>query len=212
MQFHARTSAGLAAYVVLASTLAAGTAFAADSGHSNAADQARTTTTASHAASQDAAKAPVAAKTVTKPVAKTPAKPAAKTAAKAPAKKAAHAPAKKAAAKTVSYPNNLNGWIAEARHILAQHGDRVPSAGAIKARALTESSGNPHAENHWDENQALYGGTFGLLQTIKPTFAEWSLPGHKQIENPVDSIIAGVRYANDRYGSFTTVAYTKAGY
>jgi len=136
----------------------------------------------------------------------------AKAHAQAVAKAHAQAVAKKHTVKSVSYANNLNGWIAEARSILAQHGDQVPSAGAIKARALTESSGNPKAENHWDENQALYGGTYGLLQTIKPTFAEWSLPGHKNIENPVDSIIAGVRYANNRYGSFTTVAYTKQGY
>jgi hypothetical protein len=141
-----------------------------------------------------------------KPVKPAPAKPAAaKPAAKpAPAKPAA--PAKK------SYPNNLDGWIAQARDILAAHGDKVPSAAAIHARAMTESSGNPRAENHWDGNQALYGGTYGLIQTIKPTFAEWSLPGHKDILNPVDSIIAGVRYANDRYGSFEHIAYGKQGY
>ncbi|MFC1420739.1 transglycosylase SLT domain-containing protein [Streptacidiphilus cavernicola] len=197
MRFHARTSAGVAAYIVLASTMAAGTAFAA-SGPSHPQPTA-------HTVSQDAA-APAAAKPVV-PVA--PAKPAAKAPA-APAKPAAPA-AKPAPAKPV-YPNNLNGWIAEARQVLAQHGDRVPSASAIHARAMTESSGNPRAENHWDSNEALYGGTFGLLQTIKPTFAQWSLPGHKDILDPVDSIIAGVRYANDRYGTFETIAYTKAGY
>ena len=39
-------------------------------------------------------------------------------------------------------------------------------------------------------------------------FAEWALPGHTDIMNPVDSIIAAVRYANDRYGSFDVIAYT----
>jgi hypothetical protein len=134
----------------------------------------------------------------------------------AEAKKAADAKAaeaKKAAAPAAkTYANNLDGWIAEARDILAAHGDQVPSAASIHARALTESSGNPKAENHWDGNQALYGGTYGLIQTIKPTFAAYSLPGHKDILNPVDNIIAGVRYANDRYGSFETVAYGKQGY
>jgi soluble lytic murein transglycosylase-like protein len=144
----------------------------------------------------------------------------AKAAPKAPAKKAAvakPAAAKPAAAKPAApakktYADNLDGWIAEARDILAADGDKVPSADSIHARAMTESSGNPHAENHWDGNQALYGGTYGLIQTIKPTFAQYSLPGHKDIFNPVDNIIAGVRYANDRYGSFENVAYGKQGY
>ena len=148
------------------------------------------------AAAQDKAKAQAAAK--------------AKSAAQAKARAAAAAKARAAAKPT--YANNLNGWIAQARAILAADGDKVPSAGAIYARAMTESSGNPKAENHWDSNQALYGGTYGLVQTIKPTFAHYSLPGHKDIMNPVDSIIAGVRYANDRYGDFTKIAYTKAGY
>jgi hypothetical protein len=125
---------------------------------------------------------------------------------------AAAAAAKAKAAATPTYANNLNGWIAQARAILAAHGDKVPSADAIHARAMTESSGNPRAENHWDSNQALYGGTYGLVQTIKPTFAHYSLPGHKDIMNPVDSIIAGVRYANATYGDFTKIAYTKSGY
>lgn len=90
--------------------------------------------------------------------------------------------------------------------------DKVPSAAAIHARALTESSGDPRAENHWDGNESRYGGTYGLLQMIRPTFAQWCVPGHKDILNPVDSIVAGVRYANDRYGSFEKIAYTKAGY
>ena len=116
------------------------------------------------------------------------------------------------AAVTHGYTNDLDGWTAQARDLLAVHGDQVPSPDAIKARALTESSGNPLAENHWDANEALYGGTYGLIQTIKPTFAAYALPGHTDILNPVDSIIAGVRYANDRYGSFETIAYGAYGY
>ena len=115
-------------------------------------------------------------------------------------------------ASAVASTNGLDQWIAQARTILAANGDKTPSADAIKTRALTESSGNPRAENHWDANQALYGGTYGLIQTIRPTFEQWSLPGHKDILNPVDSIIAGVRYANDRYGSFETIAYGTTGY
>lgn len=108
--------------------------------------------------------------------------------------------------------NDLSGWTAQARAILAADGDKVPSAGAIEARAMTESSGNPLAQNHWDGNQAAYGGTYGLMQFIKPTFATWALPGHTDIFNPVDSIVASVRYANHAYGSFDNIAYTKQGY
>ena len=193
MHLNARTSAGFAAALVLASAAAATPAFASvGSKHG---------TVAQAPAAPAAAKADAPVQTVTKTPDKAPDK--------APEKAPEKAPAK---TETVSYPNNLNGWIAQARAVLAAHGDDVPSAGAIYARAMTESSGNPLAENHWDENQALYGGTYGLLQTIKPTFAEYALPGHTNILNPVDSIIAGVRYADARYGSFTEIAYTKSGY
>jgi hypothetical protein len=116
------------------------------------------------------------------------------------------------AASAATPANNLNGWVAQAQAVLRAHGDSVPSAGAIEARAMTESSGNPLAQNHWDNNQALYGGTYGLMQLIEPTFKTWALPGHTDIMNPVDSIIASVRYANHTYGSFDKIAYTKHGY
>ncbi|MEY9964198.1 SLT domain-containing protein [Streptacidiphilus sp. MAP12-16] len=111
-----------------------------------------------------------------------------------------------------SSANNLYGWIAQAQSVLAAHGDHVPPANAIAARAMTESSGNPFAENHWDGNQALYGGTYGLMQMIPPTFNTWALPGHTSIMNPVDNIVASVRYANHTYGAFENIAYGTNGY
>ncbi|MEZ0093552.1 transglycosylase SLT domain-containing protein [Streptacidiphilus sp. EB129] len=110
------------------------------------------------------------------------------------------------------YANNLYGWIAQAQSVLAADGDHVPPADAIAARAMTESSGNPLAQNHWDGNQALYGGTYGLMQTITPTFDTWALPGYGDIMNPVDNIIASVRYANHTYGAFENIAYGTNGY
>ncbi|MEU7691328.1 WXG100 family type VII secretion target [Microbispora hainanensis] len=68
-----------------------------------------------------------------------------------------------------------------------------------------ESGGNPHAINNWDSNAAAGTPSKGLMQTIDPTFDRWSLPGHKDIWNPVDNIIAGVRYAIARYGSVSAV-------
>ncbi|MFE2104454.1 LysM peptidoglycan-binding domain-containing protein [Kitasatospora sp. NPDC059463] len=116
------------------------------------------------------------------------------------------------AAPSTGYSNDLPGWIEQARDVLRANGDLVPSAAAIEHRAMVESGGNPLAENHWDSNEALYGGTYGLLQTIRPTFDAYSLPGHRDILSPIDSIIAGVRYANAVYGSFESIAWNEGGY
>lgn len=114
-------------------------------------------------------------------------------------------------APSTGYSNDLAGWIEQARDILRANGDLVPSAAAIEHRAMIESGGNPKAENHWDSNEAAYGGTYGLLQTIRPTFDAYALPGHRDILNAVDSIIAGVRYANATYGSFESIAWNAGG-
>ncbi len=39
------------------------------------------------------------------------------------------------------------------------------------------------------------------MQTIDPTFDAHALPGHTDIWNPVDNIVAGVAYTFDRYRS-----------
>ena len=64
-----------------------------------------------------------------------------------------------------------------------------------------ESGGNPNAINLWDSNAAKGIPSKGLMQTIDPTFNGHALPGHGNIWNPVDNIIAGVRYTFSRYGS-----------
>ncbi|MEZ0089096.1 transglycosylase SLT domain-containing protein [Streptacidiphilus sp. EB129] len=202
MLFSARTPAGLATYFVIASAAALGSALATGEAQAHTPANAQAAAKPTVTAAKPAPAAHHAAPAAAKPAA---AKPAA-------AKPTEHAKAPAAKPQQKTYADNLDGWIAQARDILAADGDKVPSAASVKARAMTESSGNPLAQNHWDGNQALYGGTYGLIQTIKPTFNEWSLPGHKDILNPVDSIIAGVRYANDRYGSFETIAYGSQGY
>lgn len=63
-----------------------------------------------------------------------------------------------------------------------------------------ESGGNPRAINLWDSNAKAGHPSKGLMQTIDPTFNAYSIPGHRDIWNPIDNIIAGTRYAISRYG------------
>ncbi|MBO0819519.1 MAG: transglycosylase SLT domain-containing protein [Nocardiopsaceae bacterium] len=98
-------------------------------------------------------------------------------------------------------------WINQAIKILEQHG--VPASkldpNAIALIIQHESGGNPNAVNHWDSNAAAGHPSEGLMQTIGPTFNSYKLPGHDNILNPVDNIIAGTRYAISRYGSLDNV-------
>ncbi|WP_231983097.1 transglycosylase SLT domain-containing protein [Nocardia sp. 852002-20019_SCH5090214] len=98
-------------------------------------------------------------------------------------------------------------WINQALQILAQNGYDVSriDPGAIATIIAHESSGNPHAINLWDSNAVAGHPSKGLMQTIDSTFNAYALPGHRDIWNPVDNIIAGVRYSIDRYGSVSNV-------
>jgi SLT domain-containing protein len=73
-----------------------------------------------------------------------------------------------------------------------------------------ESSGNPRAINRTDSNAKAGHPSKGIMQTIDSTFNRWSIKGHKDIWNPVDNIIAGVRYAESRYHSLDNVPGIKA--
>ncbi|GLW59015.1 transglycosylase SLT domain-containing protein [Kitasatospora phosalacinea] len=112
----------------------------------------------------------------------------------------AAAPAKK------TYANNLDGWIEEARDVLAANGKHVPSAKAMRAAAIAESSGNPSAQNNWDSNAKKGTPSIGLTQMIMPTFKAYALPGHTDIRNPVDNLVASSRYCDARYGSMDNMA------
>ncbi|WP_431956344.1 transglycosylase SLT domain-containing protein [Nocardia lijiangensis] len=98
-------------------------------------------------------------------------------------------------------------WIEEAIKALRAKGyDISDSEAAIISMIIDkESGGNPHAINLWDSNAAAGIPSKGLMQTIDPTFNSYKLPGHDDIWNPVDNIIAGTRYAIERYGSLSNV-------
>lgn len=104
-------------------------------------------------------------------------------------------------------PGNVQQWIDQAMQVLEQNG--VP-ASALNANDIWtiiqhESGGNPNAINLWDSNAQAGHPSKGLMQCIDSTFQSHMLPGHGNIYNPVDNIIAGVRYALSRYGSIENV-------
>ncbi|PVY97741.1 transglycosylase SLT domain-containing protein [Actinomycetospora cinnamomea] len=101
----------------------------------------------------------------------------------------------------------VDDWIRRARAILQAAG--VPpermDPGAVATIIEHESGGDPEAVNTWDSNAEKGTPSQGLMQTIAPTFEAHKLPGHDDIRDPVDNIIAGVRYAIARYGSVSRV-------
>ncbi|EHN79362.1 hypothetical protein SMCF_1092 [Streptomyces coelicoflavus ZG0656] len=110
---------------------------------------------------------------------------------------------KKAAPK--SYPDNLDGWIREARAIMKKH-DIPGSYEGIHRNIMRESSGNPMAINDWDINAINGIPSKGLLQVIPPTFKAYHVPGtSKNIYDPVANIVAACNYAADKYGTMDNV-------
>ncbi|MFI6040011.1 transglycosylase SLT domain-containing protein [Nocardia sp. NPDC051321] len=98
-------------------------------------------------------------------------------------------------------------WIAEAKQKLIEMGydPKDIDESAIATIIEYESSGNPYAENRTDSNWVAGHPSKGLMQTIDSTFNAYKAPGHDDIWNPVDNIIAGVRYSIDTYGSVNNV-------
>ena len=98
-------------------------------------------------------------------------------------------------------------WIDEAMQILQANGVDTSkmSESDIWAIIQHESGGNPNAINLWDSNAKAGHPSKGLMQCIDSTFNSYKLPGHDNIYNPVDNIIAGVRYSISRYGSVSNV-------
>jgi SLT domain-containing protein len=115
-------------------------------------------------------------------------------------------------AQTVSYARDHShgvqgDWIQQAIDVLRENGYDIQDSDAnlIAAIIQHESGGNPQAINMWDSNAAAGHPSKGLMQTIDSTFNSHALPGHGNIWNPVDNIIAGTRYAIARYGSLDNV-------
>jgi hypothetical protein len=92
---------------------------------------------------------------------------------------------------------NVEGWINEA---IARTG--VPSswAPALRTIAEHESSLNPGAANLAAAGGDPARAPLGLMQMLPSTFAAHAQPGHGNILDPVDNLMASIDYIRRRYG------------
>jgi hypothetical protein len=98
-------------------------------------------------------------------------------------------------------------WINQAIQVLRENGINLgPNDASYIATIIQyESGGNPNSINLWDSNYDAGHPSKGLMQTIDGTFNAHALPGHTNVWNPVDNIVAGTRYALERYHSLANV-------
>ncbi|BAK94201.1 tape measure protein [Tetragenococcus halophilus] len=78
-----------------------------------------------------------------------------------------------------------------------------------------ESNGNPKAINKWDSNAQRGDPSKGLMQVIGSTFDSYKMKGHGNIYNPLDNILAAIRYTKANYTSLASgwrgVGYENGG-
>ena len=115
-------------------------------------------------------------------------------------------------AMTGSVGGGVQQWAGVATKALMMTGQYSPTnLKALLYQMQTESGGNPRAINNWDINAKNGTPSKGLLQVIDPTFQAYKMPGYNNVWNPLDNILASIRYAVSRYGSLTN-AYRGVGY
>lgn len=83
---------------------------------------------------------------------------------------------------------------------------------SLMRRMNQESSGNAKAQNNWDVNAVNGVPSKGLMQVIQPTFDTHKFPGHDDIMEPLDNILASIRYTKATYPSLQAGWDRKGGY
>ena len=94
---------------------------------------------------------------------------------------------------------DVRGWMTQALKMKKMFSDANLASGV--RRAMQESGGNTRAINNWDINALKGDPSKGLMQVIGSTFQANKEPGHNDIWNPVDNILASINYTIKRYGS-----------
>ena len=104
-------------------------------------------------------------------------------------------------------PRNVDAWIDEA---IARMGVPASWAPALRTIAHHESSFNPSAANLTAAGGNLAKAPQGLMQMLPSTFAAHAQPGHGNILNPVDNLMAAIDYIRRRYGDPSSTPGLKA--
>lgn len=71
----------------------------------------------------------------------------------------------------------------------------------ILATIQRESGGDPNVQNNWDSNARAGDPSVGLMQTIGRTFNAYKHPGHNNIRNGYDNLLAAINYIKHTYGT-----------
>jgi len=112
---------------------------------------------------------------------------------------------------TVLSEGQVRGLIMQAAQIVG-----VPLSAAdvntLVARAQQESGFHTGAVNLWDVNAQNGTPSIGILQTIGPTFQANAMAGYGDITNPLDNIIAALRYIERVYGGPGGLPGLNSGY
>ena len=102
----------------------------------------------------------------------------------------------------------VRAWISQALTTLSAVGADTSEVNPddLVDIAYYESSGDPGVtQKISDVNSEAGTPAEGLMQTVPSTFRSYAISGHGDIWNPVDNIIASVRYILHRYGSTANV-------
>lgn len=102
---------------------------------------------------------------------------------------------------TSTVGGNVNQWLQTAMQATGVNGDSwLNGLGIIAGH---ESGGDPNAVNKTAVSTGEHAT--GLMQTIPSTFRAYAMPGHTNINDPVDNAIASIRYIQQRYGDINNV-------